>query len=123
MAATHWLDMRLTMDNITWHFGNFGEVQLVAQTEAGLRELGLHELASCFADAKAIMLPLVSEFRENGGNGYDELLERAGVAEQASELDRRVQALEGDRDSGESMIYEAWLRYARQYPERVFGES
>jgi hypothetical protein len=25
MAATHWLDISLTLDSITWHFGNFGE--------------------------------------------------------------------------------------------------
>ncbi|MGA7913924.1 MAG: hypothetical protein WCA00_01715 [Candidatus Acidiferrales bacterium] len=38
MAATHWLDLSLTLDSITWHFGNFGEPHLVAETEAGLRE-------------------------------------------------------------------------------------
>ena len=52
MAATHWLDISLTLDSITWHFGNFGEPQLIAETEAGLRELGLHELASCFVELK-----------------------------------------------------------------------
>jgi len=35
MAATHWLDISLTLDSLTWHFGNFGERQLVAETEAG----------------------------------------------------------------------------------------
>ena len=61
MAATHWLDISLTLDSLTWHFGNFGERQLVAETEAGLRELGLHELASCFAEAKELMLPLLAQ--------------------------------------------------------------
>ena len=36
MAATHWLDISLTLDSITWHFGNFGEPHLVVETEAGL---------------------------------------------------------------------------------------
>ncbi len=45
MAVTHWLDISLTLDSLTWHFGNFGEPNLVAETEAGLRELGLDELA------------------------------------------------------------------------------
>lgn len=58
MAATHWLDMSLAIDSMTWHFGNFGEPQLAAETEAGLRELGLHELASCLVEAKELMLPL-----------------------------------------------------------------
>src|SRR5262249_8235105 len=58
MAATHWLDISLTLDSITWHFGNFGEPKLVAETEAGLRQLGLRELASCFVEAKALMLTI-----------------------------------------------------------------
>jgi hypothetical protein len=60
MAATHWLDISLTLDSLTWHFGNFGEPHLVAETEAGLRELGLHDLASCFVEAKELMLPLLA---------------------------------------------------------------
>lgn len=35
MAATHWLDLSLTLDSMTCHFGNFGEPGLVAETEAG----------------------------------------------------------------------------------------
>jgi hypothetical protein len=57
MAATHWLDISLTLDSITWHFGNFGEPHLVAQTKAGLYELGLNDLALCFREAKELMLP------------------------------------------------------------------
>ncbi len=30
MAVTHWLDISLTLDSITWHFGNFGESHLIA---------------------------------------------------------------------------------------------
>src|SRR5689334_15425304 len=60
VAATHWLDISLTLDSITWHFGNFGEPGLVAATEAGLRELGLDELAECFVEAKQLMIPLLA---------------------------------------------------------------
>src|SRR5688500_8405853 len=48
MAATHYLDVSLTMDDIGWHFLNFGEPNHVAETEAGLRVLGLDELAELF---------------------------------------------------------------------------
>jgi hypothetical protein len=37
MAATHHLDISLTMDDIGWHFLNFGEPGLVRETEAGSR--------------------------------------------------------------------------------------
>lgn len=119
MAATHCLDISLTLDSITWHFGNFGEPHLVAETEAGLLELGLHELALCFREAKELMLPLLAE-RTEGDGGPDELLERKGLQGVADELNRRSWALD-DLGPGRSVIYEAWIRYARQYPERVFS--
>lgn len=119
MAATHWLDISLTLDSITWHFGNFGESQLVAETEAGLRELGLHELASCFVEAKELMLPLLAQRTEGDGDPY-EILEREGLGARADELNQRARALH-DLEPGKSGIYEAWIRYVRQRPERVFG--
>jgi hypothetical protein len=119
MAATHWLDISLTLDSITWHFGNFGEPKLVAQTEAGLRELGLHELASCFVDARDLMLPLLVKRTEADGDPY-EILERAGLRARADEIDRRASTLD-DLGADRSVIYDAWIRYTRQHPERVFG--
>jgi hypothetical protein len=68
MAATHWLDISLTLDSVTWHFGNFGEPHLVAETEAGLRELGLHELALCFVEAKELMVTLLASRTEADGD-------------------------------------------------------
>lgn len=119
MAATHWLDISLTLDSITWHFGNFGEPKLVAETEAGLRELGLNELASVFAEAKELMLPLLSQRSEADGDPY-EILERAGLKTRGDALDQKAWALD-NLGPGKSIIYEAWIQYARQHPERVFG--
>lgn len=119
MAATHWLDISLTLDSITWHFGNFGEPELVAETEAGLRELGLHDLASCIVEAKELMIPLLARRTEAEGDPY-EIIKRAGLEKRAEELDQRTWALD-DLGPDKSVIYEAWIRYARQHPERVFG--
>lgn len=119
MAATHWLDVSLAIDSMTWHFGNFGEPRLVAETEAGLRELGLYELASCFAEAKELMLRLLVQRTEADGDS-DEILERAGLERRAEELNLRASKL-GKLGPGKYAIYEAWIRYARRSPERVFG--
>lgn len=119
MAATHWLDISLTLDSITWHFGNFGEPHLVAETEAGLHELGLDDLASCFVEAQELMTPLLARRTEADGDPY-EIVKRAGLEKRADELHQRAWALD-DRGSGKSVIYEAWIRYTRQHPERVFG--
>jgi hypothetical protein len=119
MAATHWLDVSLTLDSITWHFGNFGEPHLVAQTEAGLYELGLDDLAVCFREAKELMLPLLAERKEDDGDP-DEILQRKGLSAVADELNRRSWDMDVS-GPGKSLIYDAWIRYARQNPEKVFA--
>ncbi len=118
MAATHWLDISLSMDSMTCHFGNFGEPGLVAQTEEGLLELGLPEMAECFHEAAEFMVPLLA--RMNEGEDPAEGLERLGLTEQADRIDRRGMELKDSADGG-SVIYEAWIPYARKHPERVFG--
>jgi hypothetical protein len=118
MAATHWLDISLTLDSITWHFGNFGEPDLVAETEAGLLELGLVELAWCFEEAKELMMPIISERTDSETS--DDVLERKHLQQFAEELNRKAWALH-HTPSGKSAIYDAWIRYARQHPEHVFG--
>jgi hypothetical protein len=119
MAATHWLDISLTLDSITWHFGNFGEPHLVAQTEAGLYELGLNDLAVCFVEAKELMLPILANRTEADGDP-DELLERKGLSQVAEKLNRRSWDMD-NLGPGKSLIYDAWIRYTRQNPEKVFG--
>jgi hypothetical protein len=119
MAATHWLDVSLTLDSITWHFGNFGEPGLVDATEAGLRELGLDKLAACFVEAKQLMTPLLVNWTEADGDPY-EILERAGLKDRGDEIDTRATEL-ANSGAGESAIYDAWIRHARKHPERVFG--
>ncbi|WP_263417106.1 hypothetical protein [Terriglobus albidus] len=125
MEATHWLDISLTLDSVTWHFGNFGEPGLVAQTEEGLLELGLPELAACFHEAAEFMTPLLHQ-RISSEEDLYQLLERKGLRGVSKEIDRRAWALDlpgrgTSRRRGRSLIYEAWVRYARAYPERVFG--
>ena len=118
MAATHWLDISLTLDSITWHFGNLGEPGLVAETEAGLRELGLHDPAACFVEAKELMVPILAQRTIGDGDPF-EILEGVGLRERGDEIDRRAWALD-DLKPHESVIYEAWVRYTRQHPEHVF---
>ena len=118
MAATHWLDVSLALDSLTWHFGNFGEPALVAQTEEGLRELGLTELADVFSEAKTLMLPLIDQIGPE--LSPDEALARADLSERGKAVDHRAWDL-GKTGADQSAIYDAWLRYARNHPERVFG--
>lgn len=115
MAATHHLDISLTLDDIGWHFLNFGEESHVKETEMGLRELGLDEMANLFAEAYQIVQPHLSELREPGGDYYA-CLEKSGEMMRIDELSKRAWAIQ--RKGG---IYSAWVKYARLNPESVFG--
>jgi hypothetical protein len=117
MGATHYLDVSLTLDSITWHFGNFGEPRFVALTEAGLRELGLNEMADCFQEAGELILPILGEIMSGE---RDEVIRQHGLEARVDELDGRAWDMDGGKP-GTSVIYDAWIKYAREYPERVFG--
>jgi len=118
MAATHWLDVSLSLDSLTWHFGNFGEPGLVTQTEEALLELHLVDLARLFREAADLMRPFVDQMSPE--HPPDELLEKAGLMERGREIDRRAWDL-NKSGTGDSAIYEAWVAYVREHPERVFG--
>lgn len=91
----------------------------MTQTEAGLTELGLEELASCFREAKGLMVPLLAERKEEDGDPY-EILETKGLRELGRAIDRHAWDLD-NLGPGRSVIYEAWVRYAREHPEQVFA--
>jgi hypothetical protein len=116
MAATHHLDISLTMDDIGWHFLNFGEPGLVRETEIGLRELGLGEMANYFVEAHAIVSPLKPEIKE--ADDYYQCLESRGLMERINELTDKASATQPSLDG--SPIYAAWIKYARGHPEKVF---
>ena len=116
MAATPHLDISLTMDDIGWHFLNFGEPGLVRETEVALRELGLREIAEYFAEAQAIVNPLKPEIKS--ADDYYQCLESKGLMERINELTDKAAATQPSLDG--SPIYAAWIKYARQHPENVF---
>lgn len=118
MAATHWLDVSLTLDGLIWHFGNFGEPALVTQTEEGLLELELNDLARIFHEAADLMRPFVDQMSPE--HLPDELLEKAGLTARGREIDSKAWDL-SKSSTGGSAIYEAWVAYVRKHPERVWG--
>jgi hypothetical protein len=116
MAATHHLDISLTMDDIGWHFLNFGEPGLVRETEAGLRELGLGDIADYFVEAQAIVSPLKPEIKE--ADDYYDCLESRGLMARINELTDKASARQPSLNG--SPIYAAWIKYARVHSEKVF---
>ncbi len=122
MAATHWVDVSLALDDIGWHFLNFGERGHVDEVDRGLEEIGLPQLAEWLREADAIMQPLLP--RLAGGAEYDDVIDDAGQSERLGELSSKAWGLGDDErlpKVSDSVIYGAWVRYARNHPERVFG--
>lgn len=64
-------------------------------------------------------MPLLAQRTEADGDPY-EILERQGLKKRADEIDQRASKLD-NLGPGESVIYHASVRYARQYPERFLA--
>jgi hypothetical protein len=122
MAATHWLDLSLTLDDVTWHFLNFGEPNLVEETEKGLRELGLTELADVFHSAYELVKPHLDQMVLD--QGYEDCLQRVGTIEESTRLnDRAWDLAKGPEGAAAgSAIYASWITYARRHPALVFDD-
>jgi hypothetical protein len=103
------------MDDIGWHFLNFGHPSHVNETELGLRELGLPDVADMFREAYALVGPHLPEIRRPGGDYYA-VIEQAGHAKRIDELTDQARTRLGDQG-----IYRQWAVYARQHPDRVFN--
>jgi len=137
MAATYHLDVSLTLDDIGWHFLNFGEPHLVKETEAGLRELGLVDVAGWFNEAHGIVRQFLKvvergEVKPSGDENpdwspCDEYYDWLVISGNRQRMDTLSQ-LAWDkskgcsRDASGSFIYESWIKYARLKPENVFSD-
>lgn len=112
MAATHWLDVSLTLDGLHWHFLNFGEENHVQETEKGLRLLGLIKLADVFKESYQLMRKFLPD---EEGKDVNEYLEKEGIEERIDELNDIADELNKAKN-GESAIYASWANYARENP-------
>jgi hypothetical protein len=116
MAATYHLDISLALDDIGWHFLNFGHPTQVAATDLGLQELGLVEVAAIFREAYQLVQPHLTEIRSPDGDYYA-VMERVGAMQRIDEL-----TLCACAQIGEQGIFHHWAVYARQHPENVFTD-
>ena len=122
MAATHDLVVGLSKGDFVWYFRHCGEPNHVQETERGLRELGLVELAELFREALAIIRPYLPEIRRHGDS--IECLLSEGYWDRVKILTReaaRLNAACGEQASG-SAVYAAWIPYARAHPTGLFAE-
>jgi hypothetical protein len=68
-------------------------------------------------DEVAVTMDACGAHTRTLGDPY-EILERAGLRTRGDELDRRA-GEPANLGSGKSLIYDTWIRYARQHQERA----
>ena len=121
MAATNCLDISMTLDDMGWHFFNFGEPAWVDETLQGLRELGLVEVAGWFEEARDLMRTFPETSSSDDYYEFSTTGRGARLGEIASlfwERQRNTPSLVQG-----SLIYDAWVRYTRLYPAKVFDTN
>ncbi len=121
MAATHCLDVSMTLDDLGWHFGNHRDLKLYEETRNGLRELGLSEMAELFEEAYSIMAPHWSEMIKLSADEWISWYSDSGVKKQIEPLDRSFSSLM-DKLPHRSIL-DQWVAYTRRFPERVVAAS
>ena len=121
MAATYWLDISISKDDLGWHFLNFGEPLLVRETEAGLRDLGLEQHAVWFAEAHSLMRTLLNEI--DSPESYYRITKERGVADPIMEMTKLAWDADRVAPVSNSCIFTAWVGYARAKPQNVFPDN
>gem|GEM_PF-981970 len=114
MAATHHLDISLTLDDIGWHFLNWRGKEHAEETIRGLKELELNELARLFRSAERLMRPHLGKISHEN---YYETLEKTGKMKKIDELTKRAHRI---LDIPNRNVYFYWVRYTHAHPEKVF---
>lgn len=127
MAATHQLDVSLTLDDIGWHFANWHHDGYCAETSRGLRELGALELAATFDEAYAIARrhwEEVSELLARTPGTFAEAYFDSALERELRPCDERLRALAGIPSTQPiGGIHRFWLAYAHRHPERLAHEA
>jgi len=118
MAATHELDVSMSLDDLAWHFLNHNNDRVLQESELGLKELEALEPADLFQSAWEIVAPFLPEIRGKDWDAEErhEYLERSGIQARIDPLNERMWAI--CKEQGKLGLLHYWVNYAKKYPER-----
>jgi hypothetical protein len=119
MAATHELDVSMTLDDLGWHFANWHNLELAEETSRGLKELEAHEVAAVFDQALTLVRPHWDTIGSLVAIDFQKFIEWYHGSELEVSLDPLNKRLDDLLDASPRGLFEFWIRYARRYPERV----
>jgi hypothetical protein len=111
MAATHQLDVSLTLDDLGWHFANWHHHGYALATLEGLKELGAAREAAVFGDAYAVAQ---RHWTKLAADDFTAWYHGSSIEQELAPLDREMTELV--RAHGPAGLMGLWVRYARQHP-------
>mgnify|MGYP001600541983 CR=1 FL=1 len=117
MAATYEFDVSLVMDDLGWHFGNWHNTALAEETARGLDELGAAELATIFKESFQIALRYWDKL---GAKDWSQWYHGSPLEKEIESLNKQALKILEEKKNG---IFEYWVNYARQHPERIIDVS
>lgn len=119
MAATHRLDVSMSLDDLGWHFYNFHDRAYAEETLAGLLELEAAEVADIFQSAYDLVSPQweeIGKFDSRSGDAFAKWYSKSALNKALDPLNLRLWAICNEQPNG---LMQFWLDYARKYPERL----
>ena len=119
MAATHRLDVSISLDDVGWHFYNFHHRACCDETEWGLRELGAVEAFEVFKRARELVEPHWEQIGslKPSHEPFTRWYKTSGLEAVLKPLNEKLWAICSELGKYGLMTY--WLTYARNNPEQV----
>jgi hypothetical protein len=118
MAGMYFFDKSMTLDSLAWHFGNQNDERDLRETQNGLRELEMPEIATMFEQMWEFMKPhmIALQTGDFKGKDFTDWLVEIGAEDFAHDKDEFIWNY--CEQAGELGLLESWPIYARKYPER-----
>lgn len=118
MAGTHEFNVSMAQEDLAAHFNNQNDERDLRETLNGLRELELTQIADLFDQAWKIMEPNLDTLRKDEVSleKLHDWLDEIGVQEKIDPMNDIIWDISAD--AGPLGLHQAWVLYARKYPER-----
>jgi hypothetical protein len=118
MAGTHEFNVSMAQEDLAAHFNNQNDERDLRETLHGLQELELPQVADLFDQAWKIMEPNLDTLRKDEVSleKLHDWLDEIGVQEKIDPMNDMIWDISAD--AGPLGLHQAWVLYARKYPER-----
>jgi hypothetical protein len=118
MAGTHEFNVSMAQEDLAAHFNNQNDERDLRETLHGLQELELPQVADLFDQAWKIMEPNLDTLRKDEVSleKLHDWLDEIGVQEKIDPMNDIIWDISAE--AGPLGLHQAWVLYARKYPER-----